>query len=185
MFSPRRSILKCNHANEPLTSLYNPSHSNIEESDLLRESEHAFTNLSISHEEEECLSLSTILQSKSPVWFKQKKGRITAHLFEAVCHTSLSRPLQTTITRILQAKHSPRAASLMWGIDNEERSRLENGDRALAHHKDFDIDVTGLHVNPIFPHLDAKREDMEAMKVIRYRLLYCHHSPVWQFYIAL
>ena len=36
----------------------------------------------------------------------------------------------------------------MWGIDNEERARLEYADQTVAHHKGFDIDITGLHVNP-------------------------------------
>ena len=54
-----------------LTSHYNPSCANMDESDLLKESEHVFETLSISHEEAEYLALSTRLQSKSLAWFEQ------------------------------------------------------------------------------------------------------------------
>ena len=84
-----------------LTPLIKPRYLGMSAEDLLKESERIFRRMSITSAEAEYLTLSTHLQSKSLVWFEHRKGRITASVFGAVCHTSLSNPSQSLINRTL------------------------------------------------------------------------------------
>ena len=48
----------------------------------------------------------------------------------------------------------------MWGITNEEKAKLEYKLQARNCHRDLDIDNTGLHINPKFPHLGASPDGL-------------------------
>ena len=42
----------------------------------------------------QAVEMETIKQSKTPLWFKYKAGRVTVSLMKAVCHTDVTNPAQ-------------------------------------------------------------------------------------------
>ena len=89
-------------------------------SDIVSESDALLEHLQFSAEQAQYLAESTILQSKSVLWFEHRKGRITASLFGSISKTSLERPSQSIIDQILQVKSVPNIPALEWGKTKEE-----------------------------------------------------------------
>ena len=114
-----------------------------------------FKSLSVSPAEAEYLTQSTLLQSSSAVWYTQRKGRITASNFGAVCHTSITQPSRSLVDKITQRCSVPKVPALIWGLENENKAMKEYALLAKQHHRDFELKNTGLHINTKFPHLGA------------------------------
>ena len=81
-----------------------------------------------------------VLQSKSVLWFEQRKGCITASIFGAVSKTSLESHLGSLVDWILQVKAVPNVPSLEWGRTKEADS---------PNHTCFRVTQTGLHLHPL------------------------------------
>lgn len=103
-----------------------------------KQCERIFKNhLKVTKEEAKFLAESTKLQSRSLVWHEHRMGRLTASKFEAIylSYKSLSTP------------------ALRWGLDNEENAKEAYCKIVTDTHEYFVLHSTGLHVNPVYPHL--------------------------------
>ena len=103
-----------------------------------------------------------MLQSESPLWFKHRKGRITASRFGAVCRTSVNSPSVSLLQSILQTKPLLRAPAVQWGRDNEQIAREAYISINEARHTKLTLTVIGLHVHPDYPHLGASSDGLAS-----------------------
>ena len=157
-FFPHQSSSMSTPARElpaTIASLFNPRYKDLDRRNLLKECEQVFKSLSVSPAEAEYLTQSTLLQSSSAVWYTQRKGRITASNFGAVCHTSITQPSRSLVDKIAQRCSVPKVPALIWGLENESKAMKEYALLAKQHHRDFELKNTGLHINIKFPHLGA------------------------------
>ena len=100
-------------------------------------------------------SEASCLQSESLLWFEHRKGRITTSQFGAVCCTSIDAASQSLVKRIMQQVPTPKVAALEWGKTYETQARMEYVNVIETKHTSFKVEITGLHVNPQYPHLGA------------------------------
>lgn len=129
--------------------------------DLLQECDRVFQKeLRITPQEADYLAHATYLQSQSFLWFEHRKGCLTASQFGPISRTSLCKPSRSLVSQILQ--HSPPAMSpaIRWGRDNEGKARSEYKKYAKERHSSFEVEITGLHVNPKYPHLGGSPDGL-------------------------
>ena len=122
-----------------IASLFNPRYKDLDHRDLLKECEQVFKSLSVSPAEAEYLTQSTVLQSSSAVWYTQRKGRIIASNFGAVCHTSITQPSSSLVEKITQRCSVPKVPPLIWGLENESKAMKEYALLSKQHHRDFEL----------------------------------------------
>ena len=116
--------------------------------------------LKISQHESEYLSEATRLQADSLLWFEYRKGRITASQFGPVFRTNIDSPSQSLVKRIMQQVSIPKAAALEWGKTHEPQARKECTSAVQSKHTLFKVEMTGLHINPQYPHLGASPDGL-------------------------
>lgn len=143
-----------------ISSLYHPKHQNISEQELKEECKKAFKAMKISKEEDDYLARSTLLQSKSLVWFQHRRGRLTASRFYSICRTKIQNPSQSLISAIFQLKTGPKTAAITWGEENKHVARQEYTEASTRTHTSFLIKSAGLYINPKYPHLGASPDGL-------------------------
>jgi hypothetical protein len=84
-------------------------------------------NFKISKEESEYLEEVSHLQSKTPLLFKHRAGRITASLFHRVSQTFIHKPSGSLIKTLMQEStfDSIKVPVLRWGLINEDIARFK------------------------------------------------------------
>ena len=139
------------------TSLERRENLLLSKSELRELSLTTLNKLSVTSEESKYLEEATRLQSLTPLWFKHRKGRITASKFRAVRFTSLSSPSVTLLKSFTsdQDSNSAKIPSLQWGLENEDIARKAYIDAVSGAHLNLSFTAAGLHINPDFPHLGA------------------------------
>ncbi len=55
---------------------------------------------------------------------------------------------------------------MKWGIENEEHARQEYTALMRETHEAFNIKLTGLHINPAYPHLGASPDGVVSCKCV-------------------
>ena len=144
-----------------ISSLYHPSFSEMSHGDLLAECNQIFrSKFRVTSDEAEYLAYSTHLQSQSLLWFEHRKGRLTSSQFGPISRTSLAKPSRSLVSRILQQNPPPMSPAIKWGRDNEGTARAEYKKFAMERHTSFAVEITGLHVNPTYPHLGASPDGL-------------------------
>ena len=144
-----------------VTSLYHPRYKELSQPELMKECERVFSeDLNVTSEESKYLAESTRLQAQSHVWFEHRKGQLTASKFRAICHTSVSKPSRSLVAQILQLNPMPTSAALSWRIEHEKTAREHYLAVQAKQHTSFKLEVTGLCVNPSFPHLGASPDGL-------------------------
>lgn len=139
-----------------ITSLYKPHYKNLSSNDLAIECQRVFDeDLTMTPSESHYLFKSTMLQSHSSIWYQHRKGRLTASQFGDICKTSLKSPSQSLIQSILERKSTPKIPAVKWGIDHESEAREAYVKKMQESHQDFKVEMAGLYVNPLSPHLGA------------------------------
>ena len=123
--------------------------------EIENESDALLDHLKFSTEQARCLTESTILQSKSLLWFEQRKGRITASIFGAVSKTSLEKPSRSLLDRILQLRPFPNVPALEWGRTNEGVARKAYIMAVTSNHSHLKVTQTGLHLHSSYPFVGA------------------------------
>ena len=136
-------------------SYFDPKYRSLSESELKAECEKIFKEMKVTKEEAEYVVASTTLQSKSLLWYEQRKGRITASHFGSVFNTRINPPSESLISTILQEELFPSTAAIRWGREKEAVARKEYINAVKDDHIDFSVELTGLHINPSCPHLGA------------------------------
>lgn len=143
-----------------IDSFYHPRYSKLSAAMLQEESCKVFEEIKITEEESQYLAKCTRLQSQSTTWFSHRKGRITASRFRAACKTSVVKPAESLVRQILQQTTPPKSASLSWGLENEEKVRQLYVEMMSSMHAEFEVETTGLHVNPKYPYLGASPDGL-------------------------
>ena len=69
------------------------------------------------------LCKSTTLQSRSSIWYKHRKGQLTASQFGDICKTSLNNPSQLLNQSTLERKDISKIPAVKWGIDHKSKAR--------------------------------------------------------------
>ena len=115
--------------------------------------------MKITNEETDYLCESTKLQSLSLVWHEHRVGRLTASKFGSICHTNFDSPSQSLVKSILCRQHVMTEA-IRWGIGNESVAREAYCCEVKDHHDSFTVASTGLHIDPLYPHLGASPDGL-------------------------
>ena len=104
-----------------IVSFANPeNYRKLKKEELLLECTQVLNEMVLTESSIEYLAEVTKLQADSLLWFQLRKGRLTASQFGAVCRTSVTRPSESLLDRILQKKSiSVKVPSLEWGRTNE------------------------------------------------------------------
>lgn len=141
----------------PLTSLYDPRTKKLSKSSLASASSEAFQSLLLTNQEAEYLEYSTRLQAQCDLWFKHRKGRITASNFAAISHTQIDHPSVSLLKKVMQYTQTQtnRVPAMKWGVDHEDHARQEYLEIVTQNHERFEHHPAGLTVNPKYPHLGA------------------------------
>ena len=146
-----------------ITSLYHPKYKQLSRTVLAKECIRVFREeLKVTSEESKYLSECTRLQAQSSTWYEHRRGRLTASKFGSICHTSVTKPSQSLVARILQHSPMPKSAALSWGIEHEEVARKQYLVVQKKKHTSFELEMTGLCVNPSFPHLGASPDGLTS-----------------------
>ena len=145
-----------------LTSLEKPKYAGMTEEELKAACREVFaTGIVVTREEAAYLEESTRLQSQSLLWFKHRTGRITASKFLAFKRASLCSPPSSLVKQVMERSAiSSHVPALRWGIDNEDVAREEYMELGREKHTNFQCTASGLHVNPVCPHLGATPDGM-------------------------
>ena len=114
----------------------------------------------VTEDESQYLAKCTRLQAQSSIWFEHRKARLTASRFRAICHTSVEKPAESLVKQILQKAPLPKCAPLTWGMENEVNARNQYKKMMGNTHNSFEVQTTGLHVNPKYPHLGASPDGL-------------------------
>ena len=154
--APRSSVVQKLPA--PLKSLQKASYAAMSEVELEEVCHDVFsTQLKITSEESVYLEESTRLQSLSPLWHQHREGRITSSLFKRVKNASIVNPPMSLVKTVMGEYKfdSTKVPALNWGITHEDIARKEYIALVLEDHVELECVESGLHVNPLFPHLGA------------------------------
>ena len=144
-----------------IASFYHPRYRSLSHQVLQRESARVFEEeLKVTADESKYLASCTSLQSQCTTWFEQRKGRLTASHFGAICHTSCDKPSKSLVEQILQQSRLPKVAALTWGIEKESIARREYEELMKKSHSSFTVETTGLHVCFDYPYLGASPDGL-------------------------
>ena len=119
-----RYVPKVSLANfpQPMTSLRSSDSCQLNYPDLLNACEKI--SIEVTDDMAQAVEKETRAQSKTPLWFKCRAGRVTASRMKAVCHTDITNPAQSLIKSICY----PEAFTFMskqtnWGCRHEKQAR--------------------------------------------------------------
>ena len=126
----------------------------------MAECERVFKEIKVTEDEADYLTKATQLQSESLLWFQHRHGRLTASKFIPLSRIKVESPSQSLIDDVIQNKPPPKIAVLSWRIECEEVARKQYEEFAKGKHTSFMLQKTGLHVNPLHPHLGASPDGL-------------------------
>lgn len=142
-----------------ISSLFDPKYKTMTSARLSVECKSVFDSIKVTKAEADFLAKSTSLQSECPLWYQHRIGRLTASKFGLICRTTIDSPSQSLVSSILIHKHI-NSAPIVWGRKNEAIAR-EQYKKLMKHsHQNFSVKVTGLHINPAYPHLGASPDGL-------------------------
>ena len=128
-----------------VSQLYNPDAILMNYGELLKHCE--TYDIEVTQEQADAVEASTKSQSKSPLWFNMRSGRITASRFKAVSCTSTGSPSISLIMSICHPEMNKfRTASVCWCCEHEEEARRKYSQTMSLSHQDFKVDESGFFV---------------------------------------
>ena len=136
----------------PLTALHQEKYEYFNNDELKKEAEKVFCTMTISDRETSIIKKATITQNDSVVWREQRNGRLTAHDVYVRKESTDPEPLVKRIMGYEQndLSHIP---AINWGVQNESVARQQYATIMSIDHDGFTCNLTGLWVNPLYPHL--------------------------------
>lgn len=141
----------------PLSEVYsNQCDSEDDRSTVLKKAEQVFQALEITDNEVKSIEVATRAQNNSSEWKKQRRGRITASAFHDILVRKDSTAPETIVERLLyDTKNLKNVLAIKWGREKEDVARTEYQTRKQQTHTNFKCTLSGLVVNPLYPHLGA------------------------------
>ena len=105
------------------------------------------------------LSIDTKAQRHSPLWFAQRRGRITSSNIYKIMNLGIS--CNSTVNQILQNSNELSAIpSIKWGIDNEEIAKTQYCSFMSQNHENFKFEEVGLVLFKPFTFLAASPDGL-------------------------
>lgn len=101
------------------------------------------------------LSDMTVKQSKSKLWKKHRKGRITGSKMHNIFTLKESTSREHSVKSILGLTPDVKTPAMLYGINNEDIARAKYSRYQLEFHDDFRCEITGLMLNAKYPHLGS------------------------------
>ena len=146
----------------PLTALYCERYNEMNVEELEKEAESLFYIMSISMRDAEAIQKATIMQHCCAQWREQRNGRLTASLFHDVFVRKESTDTGPILKRIMGYKHNDLSyiPAINWGIRNESIARQQYTSVMSTKHEGFTCSLTGLCVNPLYPHMGVSPDGM-------------------------
>lgn len=138
----------------PLTLLVTNLASHINMSNVL-------THLHLSQEECNAVENATHTQSLNPMWYEQRKGRLTASKFYRICtraDTTLKKKDQNVknlVNEIMGKKNYVQTFAMKHGIAMEPHAKRKLIEVFKETHKQVVSEEVGLFISPEYPHLGA------------------------------
>ena len=121
-----------------------------------------FESMKVDQSDADYLAHSASLQAESLLWYEHRQGRLTSSKFRSICHTTIDSPSQSLINSIFSQVIT--SASIAWGRDHESCGQEEYKRQVQSQHQEFLLVTTGLHVNPLFPHVGASSDGLISCK---------------------
>ena len=142
-----------------LSQLYNPDAILMNYGELLKHCE--TYDIEVTEEQADAVEASTKSQSKSPLWFNMRSGRITASRFKAVSCTSTASPSISLIMSICHPEMNKfRTASVCWGCEHEEEARRKYSQTMSLSHQDFKVDDSAFFACVEHPFIGASPDGL-------------------------
>ena len=160
---PSKETREVSKLPQRLTCLYDEKYKQLRPDELAAACMTVFeSGLIVLPEEALFLEASTRLQHLSSVWHEHRVGRITASKFHASSRAGTNPPPRSLLEQLMGYKpvNSSAISALDWGIKNEKIARMQYLERASAQHEGLEYRLSGLHVNPQFPHLGASPDGL-------------------------
>lgn len=142
-----------------LSQLYDPDTILMNYGELLN---HCKTcDIRVTQQQVDAVEASTKSQSKSPLWFNMRSGRVTASRFKAASHTSTASPSISLIMSICHPEMNKfRTASVRWGCEHEEDARRKYLQTMSLSHRDFKVDDSGFFICVDHPFIGASPDSL-------------------------
>ena len=142
---------------EPLTSLYDPLAINWSEEDIKTMGKKIYERYIRSHRPYQFENLCNVTrtQSLNPNWKLHRAGRITASQALSAYRCDISNPSVTFINTIIQYITVPNVKAIKYGREHEGLARTCYENLQKCRHRNFEIQLTGLHIDARFPALGA------------------------------
>ena len=139
-----------------LTSYYAAKYMSCTVSQVLRLSRFKLSTIKCSKEQASFLEKSTCGQSSSVLWFDHRKGCITSSVVGSVARFQFKVYPLSRVKSILQySQLSSTVPALEWGRLNEENARQQYYALASSQHINFQLQLSGLHIDTQYPYLGA------------------------------
>ena len=125
-------------------------------SQVLRLSRFKLSTITCSKEQASFFEKSTCGQSTSVLWFHHRKGCITSSVVGSVTRFQFKAYPLARVKSILQCSQlSSTVPALEWGRLNEENARQQYYALASTQHINFQLQLSGLHIDTQHPYLGA------------------------------
>ena len=152
------------HIPSPLTALHQANYEQMNDEELLKEAEKLFYTLNISDAEVHAIRNATIDQHNCAAWTEQRQGRLTASVFHDVLVRKSSTSPVPLVMKIMgyeknDLSHVP---AIKWGVQNENFARDQYANLMSAEHDSFTCNLTGLWINPLYPHLGVSPDGVTS-----------------------
>ena len=140
-----------------MTSLYDPLAINWCEKDIKTLSKKIYERYIRSHRPYQFENLCNVTrtQSLNPNWKLHRAGRITASQALSAYRCDISNPSITFINTIMQYITVPNVKAIKYGREHEGLARTCYENLQKCRHRNFEIQLTGLHIDTHFPALGA------------------------------
>ena len=148
----------------PLTALYQAGYELMNDEELATEAERLFCEMTISDSDFGVIKEATVAQNNCAAWTEQRKGRLTASLFHDVFVRKPTTDPVPLLKKIMGYEQNDLSyiPSIRWGIQNENTAREKYATLLSTEHENFTCNLTGLWVNPLYPHLGVSPDGVTS-----------------------
>ena len=142
-----------------LSQIYNPDAILMNYGELLQFCE--TQDIGVTQQQAEAVELNTKSQSKSPLWFNMRSGRITASRFKAAARTNTASPSLSLIMSICHPEINKfKTAALRWGCEHEEVAQRKYLQLMSLSHRDFKVEESGFFICTDYPFIGASPDGL-------------------------
>ena len=148
---------------KPLTELFSKDAIDMSYEDLVETCSEIYDKYVISCDQASLVEENTRQQAKSRIWFQQRAGRITASKLKSAVATDIMKPFVSLIKSICYPDPTVDrfvSAACSYGLYYEDTARKEYVAIMKEMHVDFEVNKTGLIVDPMYPFMGASPDGL-------------------------